>query len=229
MTALDLDWLIEAARARREALAPHAPHFWNPAVDATDKHRTFLAGLVEDPSVLTVRVSDGYLIAAEQGATWLVDDADVTGDGEWLVEGVQLLRYAQDRHGPLRFVVPTFESSRMDAARAVGLRPVEYWWHRDLGTASRAGTKNDPSLLVDGAAGLLVEAPPVYDPGGPVLFVTEVDDVGSLRRIEARGTALGAPVSVVRQAADDARLTRVLIEAGYALTTAFCEGAGPVG
>ena len=223
MTAQDLGWLVRAARVRRESLAQHAPRFWNPAADATERHEAFLAGLLEDLSVLTVRVSNGYLIAAKQGATWLVDDADVTAGGDWLVEGAQLLRYAQDRHGALRFVVPIFESSRMDAARAAGLRSVEYWWHQDLDAAIAAGVPEDSTVVEAGVVARLVDAPPVYDLGGPVLFVTEVGDLGALKRIEARGAELGARVSVVRQASDDPRLAGLLTEAGYALTTAFCE------
>lgn len=223
MTEQDLRWLVEAARGRRESLVSYAPRFWNPAPDATAKHRSYLAGLIEDPNVLTVRTSNGYLIASEQGPTWLVDDAHVTDAGDWRVEGAQLLRHAQDRHGALRFVAPTCEPSRMDAARAVGLRPVEYWWHRDLDPVRRAAVRDDPEVLVDGAAGRLVDAPPVYDPGGPVLLVSEVDDLGALRRIETSGAELGATVSVVRQASDDVLLAGLLTQAGYVLTTAFCE------
>ena len=90
------------------------------------------------------RVSNGYLIALDRGPVWLADDAVVTSDGDWGVRGVRLLGYAQARCGALRFVVPVFESRRIDAARIVGLRPVEHRWHRALDAASRAEASEFP-------------------------------------------------------------------------------------
>jgi hypothetical protein len=69
-----------------------------------------------------------------------------------------------------------------------------------------------------------VPAPPVYNPGGPVLLVTEVESAGSLRRIETEAARRGAPVSVVTQEPNDVGLANLLAEAGYTLTTVFCEG-----
>ncbi|CAN5430856.1 hypothetical protein BH11ACT8_BH11ACT8_04920 [soil metagenome] len=221
----DLDWLVDVTRARREALVPHAPRFWHPAADATEKHRAFLAHLVQTPSVLTVRTDAAYLIAFERGATWIVDDAAVTGGGTWAVDGVRLLRHAQETSGPLRLVVPVAEHERHAAAEAVGLRAVEHWWHRDLPTllAASPASGAGPALAVAGAVGRLVPAPPVYDPGGPVLLVTEASSTAALAAIEATAAGRGARVAVVSQHPDDTALRNLLNAAGYVLTTAFCE------
>lgn len=227
MTSDDVSWVVEMTRQRRESLVTHAPLFWRPAEDATDRHRAFLAQLIDDPDVLSVRTANGYLIAVDRGPAWLVDDATVAGEGEWEVEGVALLRHAQQRCGPLRVVVPVFESSRMAAVLSVGLAPIEQWWHRDLAAApaTAVGAADGPDIAVDGAHGQLVPAPPVYDPGGPVLLVTDVREHSALRRIEAEAAARGATVAVVTQRPDDSALEELLVEAGYVRTTAFC-GAG---
>ena len=182
--------------------------------------------LIEEPEALSVRSQNGYLVALNRGAVWLVDDAVVTKDGNWSTDGVQLLQHAQEHCGALRFVVPVFETSRMDAGLSAGLAPVEHWWHRDLESVGQAAddADEDPSVIVEGAKGRLVPAPPVYSPGGPVLLVTEVDAMVSLRRIEAKAAMRGAPVSVVTQNPNDASLATLLSDAGYVLTTAFCEG-----
>lgn len=226
MTADDLDWVVEVTRQRRESLGPHAPRFWCPAEDATERHRAFMAYLIEEPEALSVRSHNGYLIARNRGPVWLVDDAVVTEHGAWAADGVRLLRHAQVHCGALRFVVPVFETSRMEAGLSVGLAPVEQWWHRDLDAVGQGAddADEDPSVIVEGAKGRLVPAPPVYSPGGPVLLVTEVDAIVSLRRIEAMAAMRGARVSVVTQTPSDASLATLLSEAGYVLTTAFCEG-----
>lgn len=230
LSRADLDWVVEVTRRRRESLVQHAPRFWRPAQDATQQHEAFLASLIEEPQAFTVRSDNGYLIALSRKSVWLVDDAVVTEAGDWMTDGVRLLRYAQERCGALRFVVPVFETRRMKAAIRLGLAAVEHWWHRDLPGGGQAieqaieqeGGK-DPTVIVEGAAGRLVPAPPVYSPGGPVLLMTEVESVVSLNRIETEAARRGAYVSVVTQEPTDVGLATLLSEAGYTLTTAFCE------
>lgn len=223
----DLDWVVEVTRHRRESLVQHAPRFWRPAQGATEKHRAFLENLIGDPEAFTVRSANGYLAALPRGPVWLVDDAVVTEAGDWIIDGVRLLQNAQEHCGALRLVVPAVETRRMEAAIHVGLAAVEHWWHRDLRGGAQANEQEDgadPTVEVDGAAGRLVPAPPVYNPGGPVLLVTEVESAGSLRRIETEAARRGAPVSVVTQEPNDVGLANLLSEAGYTLTTVFCEG-----
>lgn len=225
MAAHDLDWVVDVTRLRRESLAPHAPRFWCPAHDATEQHRAFLSHCIEDPESLSVRCDNGYIMALDQGTFWLVDDAVVTPDGDWAVDGVRLLMHAQEHCGALRLVVPVFETDRMAAGQAMGLAPVEQWWHRDLEGPSResAAAKHNLRVNVEGAEGRLVPAPPVYDPGGPVLLVNAVDSLNSLRRIEDAAWHRGARVAVVTQSPSDSPLATLLSDAGYVLTTAFCE------
>lgn len=222
----DLDWVASLARQRRESLARQAPRFWNPAPDASHTHRAFLSHLITQRETLAVRNAHGYLIAIPGDSVWTVDDAEVSAAGRWMTDGVQLLEHARQFCGGLRFVVPVAETHRMDAARHVGLEAVEQWWHRDLPirgiTDDRAN--EGPAITADGAAGQLVPAPAIYDPGGPVLLVTEVHSAESLDRLESEAIRCGAAVSVVSQEPADATLAALLSKSGYVLTTAFCEG-----
>ncbi len=100
----------------------------------------------------------------------------------------------------------------------------ETWWHLDLQEEAR---QPESALTVDvsgdGATGRLVDAPPVYDPGGPVLLVTHTEDQSALARIEQRAVRAGARVSVVSQAAADEPLGVMLEARGYTRTTEFYE------
>ena len=216
LTAADLGWVVELTRRRREALEPHAPRFWRSAPDATARHRAFLAELIDDPGILGVRTGHGYLIALDRGEHVLVDDMVVTPEVHWPTEGLALLRHVQERYPALRLVVPAFEVARLDAAYAAGLAPVETWWHRDLEPVA-AGADVGDEIEVPGARGRLVSAPPVYDPGGSVLRVTEVDSPEALVRIERAAAARGAGVSVVSWPPG----AEPLDAQGYTLTTYF--------
>lgn len=223
----DLDWVLALTRARRESLAPVAPRFWRPSADATAIHGAYLKSLITDADVVGLRTDDGYLIVQRQGPLWVVDDMVVSPDAAWPTDGVSLLRAAQDRCGRLRFVVPVVEGPRLAAAKEVGLGPVESWWHRDLPPAShvRAAGNADPAVRVKDAECRLMTAPPIYDPGGPVLLVTHVGSPDGLALIETAAARRGAHVAVVTLRPDDGSRTRLLTSAGYRLTSLFCEPA----
>ena len=74
-------------------------------------------------------------------------------------------------------------------------------------------------LTVVGASGRLVDAPPVYAPGGPVLLVLDVESEAALAAIEDAASAAGAVVSVVPRYSS--QLEDVLTRAGYKRTTDF--------
>ena len=66
-------------------------------------------------------------------------------------------------------------------------------------------------------------APPVYDPGGPVLLVTRLESADALAEIEAEAAGRGATVSVVSQAAGDDVTAAIARSAEYVETTFFME------
>lgn len=221
LTLDDLGWVVELTRLRRERLVPHAPRFWRPAPDAASRHRAFLAHLVADPGAVTLRTEHGYLVGVERAGRLVVDDMAVDPPQHWATEGLRLLEHARGS-GLLRFVVPAFERERMDVALDLGLEPAEVWWHRDLEPATGLNVvAEDPAVSVDGAAGQLVPAPPVYDPGGSVLLVTSVESADALTRIQQSAARRGATVAVVAQDPADAATAALLAESGFVLTTYF--------
>ncbi|WP_148612390.1 hypothetical protein [Nocardioides rubriscoriae] len=222
LTHDDLDWVAGLTAVRRESLAPHAPRFWRPAAGATAKHRTFLGRLVDDPAALTLRTEHGYLMALGDDTRRVVDDMAVA-EGHWVDEGVALLQAVVEQAATVRFVVPVAEAERRATAEAVRLRPVETWWHRDLPLVQVRGEGDRVELSTAGARGRLVPAPPVYDPGGPVLLVADVETGAALGLLEDEAAERGATVSVVTQRADDLMRELLLVEAGYVRTTAFFE------
>lgn len=222
LTADDLDWVVETAAARREALAPHAPRFWRPAADATARHRTFFDRLVADPGALTLRTDHGYLLAIGDDTRRVVDDMAVA-EGSWPDEGAALLRAVLDRTATTRFVAPVPEPERRTTAEALGLRHVETWWHHDLPLVQVRGEGERVELSIAGARGRLVPAPPVYSPGGPVLLVADVETAVALAAIEAEAAERGATVAVVPHRPDDLVRELLLVESGYVRTTDFLE------
>ena len=218
----DLDWVVGLTRARRDALAPQAPRFWRPAADAVEQHRAFLARLVDDPATLTLRTDHGYLMALGDERRRVVDDMAVDA-GSWADEGVALLQAVLDAAATVRFVAPVAETERAEAADAVGLRLAETWWHRDLPLVQVRGEGDRVELSTPGARGRLVPAPPVYDPGGPVLLVLDVETAAALDAIEAEAAERGATVSVVSQRPDDLMRELLLVGAGHTRTTSFYE------
>lgn len=224
LTADDLDWVVDLTRERRARLVPKAPRFWRPAADAAARHRAFLAHLVADPGAVTLRTEHGCLVGIERAGRLVVDDMVVDPPEHWVTEGVRLLEHARGA-GPLRFVVAAGERERMEVALGLGLEPAEVWWHRDLEPATGLNVVvEDPAISVAGATGQLVPAPPVYDPGGPVLLVTSVESADALTRLQQSAARRGATVAVVAQHPadpDDIATAALLTEAGFTLTTYF--------
>ena len=222
MTDADLDAAAELGRARRERLAAHAPRFWRPAADATPRHRAFLERAVADPAVLTLATDRAYVVAPGDDARRVVDDLLVPDDA-WADDGAALVRAVAERTATVRLVVPVAEPERRDTAEALGLVPAETWWTRDLPLVQVRGEGGRVQLRTDGATGSLVPAPPVYDPRGSVLLVTEVRTAEALAAIEAEAAERGATVGVVTQRPEDLMRELLLVEAGYQRTTAFLQ------
>lgn len=223
LSVADLPWVLEVTAQRRAALVPHAPRFWRSADDAAEKHRVHLGRLINDPAARSLRTDHGYAIGMASPPRLIIDDM-VVDENHYQNEGIALLQ-AIAANSDVRFVCPTFETQRAELARNVGLTVVESWWHRDLEEAESTAAHHIPEdLNVDGTHGRLVSAPPIYDPGGPVLFVTKLRSASALREIELRAAKDGATVSVIAVKADDNSVERLARDNGYRRTTDFFEG-----
>jgi hypothetical protein len=218
LTLADLAWVLDTGGERRKRLAGFAPRFWRPAPEARDRHQEFLSHQIQDPNVVALRTDHGFVFAARSGEMLVIDDMALDDDHLWPEDGTILLRSVFE-HGNLRFVCPVPELARTRTALDLGMTLGEAWWHRDLPAVVSATAVVDPSVRVDGAAGRLVEAPPIYAPGGPVLLVFEVDSGASLAAIEGAAAAEGAVVSVVSRS--PGQPVDLLISRGYKHTTDF--------
>lgn len=212
----DLDWVVEVLQERREPLVGLAPVFWRPAADAAAHHRAFLEHLVTDGGAKAYRTDTAVLVAVPRGPGWLVDDLHVPGSAWAGGDGRTLWNaLAGQTHGSqVRLVCPTYERDRAEFAQAAGLHVAESWWLLELPRASGG----EAGLRVDlaGTEALTVAAPPVYDPGGPVLFLGPVSDSRAALPV-AVDTAprLGCAAIVVNQVAGEEALAGALAQAGF--------------
>ena len=226
LTAADLDWVLGLIEPRRQQLAEHAPHFWNPAPNARDLHSRFLGDQLANPDLVTLRTDHGFVFAGHRGDGFVIDDFLVDADDRWPTDGAALVIDAVGGRS-VRIVCPVHELGRYRLAKDLGLTVAESWWTHDLDPV--AGVQaGDGQISVDGTSGRLLPAPPVYDPGGPVLILSAVASLESLEAAERRAAAAGSTVAVVPQRADDLSRAQLLTSAGYRRTTDYYDGV-PLG
>jgi predicted N-acetyltransferase YhbS len=148
----DLDQIAVLAQRRRERYAEYEPQFWGIAEDATNRHRPWLASLIENEEVTSLVATDehgvvrGYLFAAiiftppvidAGGETAFVDDFAVDNDELWSSLGAELLRHAR-RHlggrGVAQIAVVTGhrDVAKRSALHAAGLSLASEWFVGDL-------------------------------------------------------------------------------------------------
>lgn len=89
-----------------------------------------------------------------------VDDMALDDVNLWPHDGTRLLQAVLE-HSDVRFVCPVPEPAGTQTAVALGMSWVESWWHRDLSSNVSPVGVDHPVLVVAGASGRLVEAPPV--------------------------------------------------------------------
>ena len=194
-----------------------APVFWRPSADASTRHRAFLDHLLTEAGAHGFRTDAAVLIAAPRVQGWLVDDMHVPGP-DWSGADGGALWNALDgvAHGaPVRFVCPVPEKSRADFAQAAGLTVAETWWLRELPDGPGGG---EAGVEVDlsGTAAVTVAAPPVYDPGGPVLFIPALADATTgLSAAVSSAPDLGCRAIVVSQVAGDVAVAQTLSKARF--------------
>lgn len=231
LTADDLEWVLDLIDVRRDLLTCFAPRFWRRSDDARQVHRTFLGNQIDNPDVITLRTDHGFVFGVRQGELIMIDDMAVDDDSAWPADGVHLLRdvSAATDGAELRVVCPVPETARTEAVASLGLTVAETWWHHDLPHDPQAWMwpavpEDTPEVTVEGASGRLVPAPPVYDPGGPVLMVGQLAGAEPLAALERAAAQAGAVVAVIAQAAADTERGELLRQAGYLRTSEFRSG-----
>jgi hypothetical protein len=221
----DLDWAVDLLARRRARLVPYAPLYWRPARDARPAHRRHLDHVLGAGGGIGFRTDDAVLIAAPgRDGGWTVDDA-VVPDGAWAGTG-RLLWDAlagQVGGGSVRFVCPTPEPERGRFGLAQGLRLQASWWQAEVEQTREPLDGAEPQ--VDDATAALVPAPAIYDPGGPILLVTDVRDARrALASARTEAARLGSPIVVVDQRPGEQELGAALTGAGFLRHCDFLAG-----
>jgi hypothetical protein len=223
--------LLEAQRAEYEH---YSPVFWRPAAQARAAHEPFLRMLIEQDGPVAFVTDgddnkgsadgaagpDGAIVALPRTDDWLVDDFTVRRPELWLERGAPLLAAvrASAPDKPITVVCGQRDEPKRTMLRQAGGRLTEEWWVRPLDDL----TAPDPAgrTVPRGATGLVVTAPPVYDPGGPVCQVTSWDGTAeTLRSVGAWAAAEGAVLAIVPVEADAPGLREVLRTAGYTVAS----------
>jgi len=217
MTQDDVDWAVGVLARRRATLAPHAPVYWRPAADAAQRHTEFLAYLLGEGGGIGFRTENGLMAAAPGRQGWTIDDAWLP-PGLWDQDGLALWTHTVEQLGaePVRFVCPVFEPERSAFARDRGLTLVNSWWHAEVVPPVGGASAVDAEPRLEGASATLVPAPPVYDPGGPITYLRDVQDITAITRARTEAGRFGSPLVVVDQPAEAGELGQALTEAGFA-------------
>lgn len=216
----DIEWAVDRLERRRAGLRPCAPLFWKAADDARERHIDFLRQLVILAGAIAYRTDDSVLIAARSRGQWVLDDVAVDEDA-WGSDGEALWQaFASHAHGEkVRMLCPVPEVARLAFARAKGLEVVESWWHLEVPVTNEP-TPMAATTIADARAQIVI-APPVYNPGGPILFLTDPSSE-ALAAAPAAAVELGCPLVVVAQSRPE--LADELTAAGFRRQTDFCEG-----
>jgi hypothetical protein len=185
---------------RREVYARYSPVFWGPARGVTEGHAAFLAEKVSRGGSVGLRTDRGFLIGDLRGAEGLIDDFAVEADDDWAIAGAALLcsawpALANRGAERLRVVTAAADEPKVAILRASSLEPVEQWWVKPVDPSGPPAASG--RVEGSGFSGLLGPAPPVYDPGGPVLLVDRVTDGTGTAAIEEGAAALGAVLAVL--------------------------------
>lgn len=187
---------------RRQQYASYSPLFWRPAKNVIDLHAQFLRGLISSETTVGLRTDDGFIICQRRGDEGFVDDFAVQQPGRWSADGAALLLTVGEQlceigHPTvLRVVTAHADYPKASMLAGLSLQMAEQWWVREVQPASQPvvpGRVSGP-----GFSGLIEAAPPVYDPGGKVLFVEHLDEDADIGAVEDRAAALGAVLAIVR-------------------------------
>ena len=229
MAGADFVWAAGLMERRRQVYATFAPVFWRPADGVRQAHADFLRSRVESGAVVGLRSDDGFLVAAPVDGWLDVDDFAVEPDGRWPTAGRALLEAVVDSgalpaEAGVRVVTARRDAEKRQMLHACGLTVGSRWWVKELRPASPAAVGAVREVDLGTTTGLFVPAPPVYDPGGPVCLLGDVESDAAVVAADRAGE-LGAVLAVVtRTGTRVPRAEPALAAAGFDNVSEFFEG-----
>lgn len=203
----DADWVADLMEQRRQHYAGFSPVFWRPAKDVTALHARFLRSQITSDANVSLRTDHGFIIAQRRTAEGWVDDFAMDRDGIWDEDGAALLLTASERLAgavtQVRVVTAHADRPKASMLASLSLHLVEQWWVREL---EPAGEPGKPGVVSGpGFSGFVGPAPPVYDPGGPVLQADRLADDADIAVIEREAAEMGSVLAVIPAAPGSAR------------------------
>jgi hypothetical protein len=201
MSDVDFEWAAALMERRRERYAEYSPVFWRPALGITASHGEFLRSIAKREGSIAFRSDHGFVISYENQGRCFVDDFAVEGEDQWATEGKNLVLNAWNkarspRQSTLRVVTARLDQPKRDMLAALGLLATARWWVKEL-RPTRPPQAPGP-VDVAGRTAMLIQAPPVYDPGGPVLLLGDLE-VDSIDAALAQAATLGAVLAIVQR------------------------------
>lgn len=200
MVEEDFVWAAQLMEERRERYARLSPVFWRPATGVADAHRQFMRATAGRDGAVAIRTDHGFLLSTPQDRRCVVDDFAVDADHRWETDGRALLRAAWEQaRSPdqpvLRAVTARGDEPKRELLAGLGLVVTARWWVKELAPTSRAEWG---PVVLDGVEAVLVPAPPVYDPGGPVCLLGDVEPARAARAATAAARR-GAVLAIVQR------------------------------
>jgi hypothetical protein len=201
MLPADAGWAAELMDQRRQVYASYSPVFWRPAKDATGPHAAYLSTLIGTENYLSLRTEHGFLLGQIGPAKTFVDDFAVSEPSRWTTDGSALVLAAArrladaGRDSTMLVVTAHADDAKVGMLRDLSLSLVEQWWVQAVEPAGQPVTPG--RVRRPGFTGLFGSAPPVYDPGGPVLHVDRAEDDADLATMEREAASIGAVLLVL--------------------------------
>jgi hypothetical protein len=219
-------WMAELMARRRSEYESYAPRFWRPAAAVEGQHADFMQSVAAEPNASALRSDHGFILAQRRGDQAFVDDFAVVEPKRWGTDGKDLLfaAWEEQRAGGadyVRVVTARLDTPKVELLVGSGLSVGEEWWIKDIEAAESDapfGPYEEPFFTL-----LKIPAPPVYDPGGPVLLVPQVKDASRVGEIEDVAARLGCVIAIV-PGSPTAASPGSLPEFGYDLVSQFYDG-----
>jgi hypothetical protein len=229
MTADDAAWAAGLMERRRQVYAGYSPVFWRPRPGVTGLHARFLGRQLTLPGYLALRTEHGFLIGQRRDQEAFVDDFAVDETARWDADGAALLlaawrRWEADGLDAVRVVTAHADEDKCAMLSALSLGLAEQWWVRELEGIPAGQFIPAGPVTGSGFSGLLGPAPPVYDPGGPVLLVSDLAasaDVAStdVASVEREAAGLGAVLLIVPAVPASARAAAIARRPGWTVAS----------
>ena len=225
MSGDDYTWAAALMQRRRERFAQFSPVFWRPATGVEEAHAEFMRALAAQDGTVAVRTDHGFAISTPAGDRCVVDDFAVDHDDLWRTDGAQLAfgvwAARSFRQTTLRVVTATADEPKRTMLRSLGLTVVERWWVKELNSAGAEVIWGH--VMLGSVSGLIVPAPPVYDPQGPVCLLNGIAAADAAVAAD-QAARRGAVLAIVPDTSDRSVVAPIFESAGFHNPSEFYEG-----